>query len=535
MTHRISRVLAPVAALGALALVLTGCSSGSSSPASTSSTAVQKGGNVTVAISSDIGCIDPQQVGNNDDIAIARQTVASLTSQDPKTGAIKPWLATAWQINSNATSFTFDLRKGATFADGTPIDAAAVKANLAGIQALGAKASLGSSYLSGLKGVTVVDPQTVRIDFSAPSAQFLQATSTFSLGLVSTKSTTLSVADRCAGEYVGSGPFAVKSYTPNSSAVLSRVSSYDWAPPTESHTGAAYLSTVTYKVIPEAGTLTGALKSGQIDASPDVQTTDLPLFDGNGYTEINRANPGVTYNLIPNETNAVLKDQSVRVAIQKAIDRTDVAKLLTKYDKPATSVLSSSTPYFTSEASKLKADTKAARALLEADGWKVGSDGVREKDGQKLSFTVEYWQPSTEELELVQQEEKAIGVDLQLKFVTIAQWQSASASGSLDFLWGNLTRSDPDVLRTIFSTTGQNATHRAAPAAIDTLLADQASTTDTAQRQKLVTEAVEQLISSGEADPVYQLSTTIAASSTVHGLDFEGSSRLDLYNTWVSK
>ena len=543
MRPHITRVLAPVAVLGAIALATTGLSTGAVAATShaaaakqpsskTKAAAVHKGGNVTLALSADIGCVDPQQVGNNDAIAIARQTVASLTWQNPKTGTIEPWLASKWKVNSDATSFTFDLRKGATFADGTPIDAAAVKANLAGIQALGAKASLGSSYLAGLSSVTVVDPQTVQIDFSAPSAQFLQATSTFTLGLESTASTSLSVADRCAGKFVGSGPFAVKSYTPNATAVLSRVASYDWAPSSEQHKGAAYLSTVTYKIVPEAGTLTGALQSGQVDASPDVQTTDLPTFAGSGFTEVNRANPGVTYNLIPNETNPILQDKDVRVAIQKAINRADVAKLLTKYDKPVSSVLSSSTPYYSNASAQLKADPKAAKKLLQADGWTVGSDGIREKDGQKLSFVVQYWQDSAEELQLVQQQEKAIGVDLQLKQVTIAQWQTALATGTLPFQWGNLTRADPDVLRTIFSTKAQNANHLTT-SPVDGVLTEQASTGATAARQKLVDKAVKDLISSGNANPVYQLSTTIVSSSKVHGLGFEGSTRLDLYNTWV--
>ena len=109
-------------------------------------------------------------------VAIARQTVASLTSQDPTSGEIVPWLAEKFESNGDATSFTFTLRTGATFADGTAIDAASVKTNFEAIKALGAKASLGSTYLSDVSAITVKDPQTVVVDFSKPNAQFLQAT-----------------------------------------------------------------------------------------------------------------------------------------------------------------------------------------------------------------------------------------------------------------------------------------------------------------------------------------------------------------------
>jgi peptide/nickel transport system substrate-binding protein len=526
-----------VAGAAALAFALAGCSGGSGQAAGDASPAASKpvaGGDLTFAISSELGCIDPQQVGNNDDIAIARQTVASLTTQDPKTGDIKPWLASSWKVNADASSFTFTLRTGATYSDGTPIDAESVKENFAGIQALGAKATLGSTYLSGLKEVKVIDPQTVEVDFTGPSAQFLQATSTFSLGLVSDASTKLSVADRCAGKFAGSGPFTVKSFTPQSEAVLAKRDGYSWGASTNAHTGEAYLDAVTFKVVPEASTLTGSLSSGQIDASADVQVTDLPQFDGNGFWVTNRTNPGVVYNLYANAKNPILADESVRQAISKAIDRNAEAKLLTQWDKPATSVLSSSTPYWADQSALLKQDVAGAKKLLEAAGWTAGSDGIREKDGQKLAFKLVYWQPSNDQLQLVQQELKAIGIDLQLKQTTIAD-ATATNNGTQALSWGNLTRADPDVVRTVFSARAtQNNNHRAAEP-VDDLLDQQAATTDPKARQKLVDQATETLIKEAWSIPVYQLSTTIAASEKVHDLKFEASSRLDFYDAWLSK
>lgn len=522
-----------LAGAAALATILAGCSSSASATGDASAAATPRaGGNLTFAIASDLGCIDPQQIGNNDDIAIARQTVASLTSQDAKTGEIKPWLAKSWKVNADATSFTFTLRDGATYADGSAIDAASVKDNFEAIQKLGAKAVLGSTYLAGLKDIKVVDPHTVTVDFASPSAQFLQATSTFSLGLLSPSSAKLSAADRCAGKFVGSGPFTVKSYTPQSKAVLAKRTGYTWGPTTNAHTGEAYLDTVTFTVVPEPSTLTGSLSSGQIDASADVQTTDVSQFDGNGFWVVNRSNPGVVFNLYPNESTPILSDEKVRQAISKAIDRDAVAKLLTKWDKPATSALSSSTPYWANLGDLLKQDVAGAKKLLDDDGWTVGSDGIRTKDGKRLAFTLVYWQQSSDQLQLVQQELKAVGIDLQLKQTTIADAQTKN-DGTQALSWGNLTRADPDVLRTVFAVDGQNINHRT-KSDVDDLLDQQAATTDTAARQKLVTEAARALIDEGHAIPVYQLSTTIAAADKVHGLGFEASSRLDFYDAWIA-
>ncbi|MFE4194677.1 ABC transporter substrate-binding protein [Paenarthrobacter sp. NPDC056912] len=529
---------AVVAVLGAVALLASACAGGADAGTGQSADASPvSGGNLNFAVSVDRGCIDPQQVGNNDAIAIARQTVASLTSQDPKTGEIVPWLAEKFETNANATSFTFTLRSGATFADGTGIDAQSVKTNFEAIKALGAKATLGSTYLSDVSAITVKDPRTVVVDFSKPNAQFLQATSTFTLGLLSPASAKLSEADRCAGKFSGSGPFSVKSYTVDKEAVLERRAGYNWPSATNSNKGEAYLDTVTFKIIPEAGNRTGSLQSGQIDATAAISAADITLFNGNGFWNETRANPGVVYNLYSNEANPKLKDPAVRQAISKAINREEITKtLLTEADQPAKGVLSHTTPYYKDFSSLLAHDPDGAKKLLDDAGWKAGADGIREKNGEKLSFKVTYWQSPKEVLELVQQQLKTIGVDLQLKFTTIADVTAAQADKTYDFSYGNLTRSDPDVLRTVFaSTTARGGSNLREKLSVDDVLGDQAAALDKDARQKLVDEAQEALIKDAHSIPLYELSTTISASEKVKGLKFEASSRLDFYDAWLSK
>ena len=530
---------AAAATLATTALLLAACSSGGSGggsgDASTGADAEPvAGGDLRFAITVDSRCIDPQQVGNNDAIAVARQTVASLTAQDPDTGEIVPWLAESWEVSDDASSYTFHLREGATYADGTPIDAESVKTNFDAIVALGATASLGSQYLVGYEGTTVVDESTVTVDFSEPSAQFLQATSTFSLGLLSPDSAELTPEQRCAGEYVGSGPFAVRSYTLDQEIVLEKVAGYAWGSEANAHTGEAYLDTVTFKVIPEASVRSGSLQSGQIDATAAISTVDLPQFDGNGFWLSYRANPGVVFNLFPNESSELAGDEAVRRAISKGIDREQIAEtVLSAQDEPATGVLSHSTPLYESIADELAYDPEGAKQILDDAGWVEGADGVREKDGKKLTTTVTFWQVP-EPLELVQQQLAQIGVDLQLQHVTVAESQAIKESGDFDFDYYNLTRSDPDVLRTIFSANARNINQRS-PEEVDVLLDDSAASTDAAERQELVTEASRLLVRKGHAIPVYELSTTIAASDAVHGLTFEASSRLDFYDAWVDQ
>ncbi|NHT19479.1 ABC transporter substrate-binding protein [Cellulomonas sp. IC4_254] len=518
-------------------MLLAACSSGGtgggSGDASTDASAEPvSGGDLRFAITVDSRCIDPQQVGNNDAIAVARQTVASLTAQDPDTGEIVPWLAESWEVSDDASSYTFHLREGATYADGTPIDAESVKTNFDAIVALGATASLGSQYLVGYEGTTVADPQTLTVDFAQPSAQFLQASSTFSLGLLSPASAELTPEERCAGDYVGSGPFQVESYTQDQEIVLTRVPGYDWSSESDEHTGEAYLESVTFQVIPESSVRAGSLQSGQIDATAAIAAVDQPQFDGNGFWLQQRANPGVAYQLFPKESSPLASDEAVRVAISKGIDRQQIVDtVLTERDQAATGVLSHSTPLAPDLGDLLAYDPDGAEELLDDAGWVVGDDGIREKDGQRLSTTVTFWQDPAP-LELVQQQLRQIGVDLQLQHVEIAESTAIKESGDFDFDYYNLTRSDPDVLRLIFSANARNINDRPAEE-VDDLLDRSAAATDPDERAGLIEEASRLLVEHGHAIPVYELSTTIAAADRVHGLTFEGSSRLDFYGAWV--
>src|SRR3954451_17784871 len=129
------------AAALAAALLLTACGGGGGDTATGGAAdpgAPQPGGTLRFAVGSDAGCVDPQQVGSNDTIYSVRQLVDSLTDQDPATGKIVPWLARSWKVSPDARSFTFHLRPGVTFSDGTPLTAEVVKANFDAIPKLGA-------------------------------------------------------------------------------------------------------------------------------------------------------------------------------------------------------------------------------------------------------------------------------------------------------------------------------------------------------------------------------------------------------------
>lgn len=525
-----------LAALVTGGVLLSACSPGDGGGSSSGSGQPRSGGTLTVAVGSDAGCVDPQQVGSNDTIYSLRQVVDSLTDQDPKTGRIVPWLAKSWDVSADATTFTFHLRSGVTFSDGTALTAQVVKDNFDAVPKLGALGTLAEGYLSGVQGTTVVNPLTVRVRFKQPNAQFLQATSTFSLGIESSASVKKAPQDKCSEGVIGTGPFALKQYVQNQSITLARRTGYDWGSSLWSKKGEAYLDKVVFKVVPEAGVRTGSLQSGQVDAISSVGKANESALEGGQVTLERRANPGTVFNIGLNNSRPLLKDTKVRQALLFAIDRQQIADaVFPTGTEPATSILSHTTPDYEDLSSDLAYDAAKAKSLLDSAGWKTGSDGIRTKNGKKLALTIKWFanaatnQPA---LELVQQQLKAVGVDVRLKELQISQFATTLQSGDFDAVWGNLTRADPDILRSQYSTQLANSYHLPA-SSLDTALTEQAATTDTVGRKQLVHKAQELIVQNAYVVPVVELESQLGVAKKVHNLDFEASSRIQLHDTWI--
>ncbi|WP_330350819.1 ABC transporter substrate-binding protein [Streptomyces sp. NBC_00582] len=526
---------AAVTALVTTSVLLTACGSSTDDSGSGGGTA-KAGGTLTFAVGSDAGCVDPQQVGSNDTIYSVRQIVDSLTDQDPTTGKIVPWLAESWDISSDTTTFTFHLRSGVTFSDGSKLTAQVVKDNFDAVPRLGALGTLAQGYLSGVKSTAVVDPLTVRVTFAQPNAQFLQATSTHSLGIESSASVKRTPQQKCSDGVVGSGPFVLKQYVQNQSITLAKRTGYAWGSSRWSKKGEAYLDKLVFKVVPEAGVRAGSLQSGQVDAIGSVGKANEAALGGGQVTLQRRANPGVVFGLGLNNARPALKDARVRQAILFAIDRKQIADtVFPTGTQAATSVLAHTTPDYTSLAGDLSLDAGKAKSLLDAAGWKEGSDGVRTKDGKKLSLTIT-WIPNAATnqpaLELIQQQLKAVGIQVKLKQLQITQLAPTLQSGDYDASWGNITRADPDILRSNFSTELANF-YRLPKGSLDTALTAQAATTDAAKRKQLVGEAQQLIVRNAYYVPVVELQTQLGVAKKVHDLDFDASSRLQLHDTWI--
>jgi peptide/nickel transport system substrate-binding protein len=528
---RAPRWAASIAAVAAVG-VLAACSS---TPAETDEPLASSKDTIVFAIKEDPTCLDPQLTSLTTSLNIGRQVVDSLVDQDPETGEIVPWLAESFETNADLSSYTFTLRDDVTFSDDTALTSEVVKANLDTLVALGRTAPLASQYLTGYTSTDVVDDQTFTVNFSGPNAPFLQGASTMTLGMVSLATTALGADVRCTTGPVGSGSFVFDSYTPNDSVVIVKREGYGWPSELREHTGDALVSTIEFPVITENGVRTGGLESGEFDIIQDLPYIDEARFTSDDFNLYAAANTGVPNSLIPNTTRPIVADEAVRKAMLLGTDREEINLLTGSASGQApTSALTSSTSGYTSQADAMEYDPDAAEELLDDAGWELGSDGIREKDGQKLTVSVTAFY-AQDVLEAAQIQLKEIGIDLQLKIVTSGDFFGAIASGDYDFLAAALTRSDPDALRVLLSSASSAKWGIIDDPELESILVEQAATADTAERQALIDEAQQIIIDNAYLVPLLETTQLHASTSSVEGVVFDSASRIQLYDVRASE
>jgi len=496
----------------------------------------QSGGTLRVGLSGDSSCLDPHQTGNTTLISMGRQFVDSLTDQDPETMELQPWLAESWEVNPTNTEFTFTLREGVTFSNGEALDAEAVKANLESIAGLGALSSLGSAMVAGIRSVETPDPRTVVVTFDEPNAQFLNATSTVTLGMLARESLAAEPEALCNGEgLIGTGPFVVESRTQDASTVLTKRTGYDWPSEVVEHTGDAYLDRIEFNIVPESSVRAGSLQSGELDLIDGAAPQDVPNLEASGFVVEGRANPGIPMVLFLNREKAVWQDPAVRKAVQIGIDRQQlISTLFTDVTPASKGALAATTTGFVDQSDMLAFDPEGARALLEGAGYTRNGSGLYEKNGVPVSFDViQFYANETPTIELMQQQLAEVGIGVDIRAMSNTESDAVEAAGDWDTMYANWTRTDPDILRIILDSTGENP-YRNAPSELDAMLQAQAVAPSEEERAATVKQAMDYIISEAVIIPIHDFVNLWAMSESVHGFAFEAGSRLRLYDTWLS-
>lgn len=535
-------VVSGLAVLTATAL-LSACAGGAKAPTSDGSGEPVTGGVLTYLEYQPHTNLYPPQAGFYPNGGIVNNITDRLTWQDPETLEIEPWIATAWTVNDDATEYTFDIRDDVTFSDGSPLDAAVVAKNFDTYGLGNADEGLTiSEAINNYAGSEVVDDDTVTFTFSAPAPGFLQATSTINSGLLSSETLDRSLEDFGAGssaEIIGSGPFVVTDEKVGTELTFEAREDYDWAPPSFEHQGRAYLDGITLIVTPEDSVRIGSLTSGQADYIRYVQAFDEAQVEAAGLSLYAPQTRGVNNGLSLRFTNPILSDINVRKALVAGVDSQEVVDTIFTENYPrATSSLSSTALGYKDQSDALAYDPDAAKDLLDEAGWEEGSDGIREKDGEKLSLDVyeAKAQPlSKQTLELVSQQLKKIGVLLNVKSADAGTYAQDILDPLKTPLYHSMVgRGDLDVIKSQFFTKNRN-TLLSDDTELDALLLAVASEPDADKRVANSGAVQDYLSAQAYYIPLFEEPQVYGTATYVHGVAFESVGRPLFRDVWLDK
>jgi peptide/nickel transport system substrate-binding protein len=541
-----------VALLGTLGLAA--CSSSAADPSAVVSEADRVDGGELTIYHANITVLDP---GQNHGI-VGRVLADSLVDADPETGEILPWLASAWEVSEDGKTFTFTLQEGVTFSDGTAFDAEVVKANL---DASAQQVEDGEGwYFQGLfddyEGTEVKSDLEAVVTFSRPNPSFLPTLATSQLAIQSPASFENSYEQRDNGEFIGTGPFVLDSYTPNEGIVLTRREDYAWPSGAATHEGKASIEKVTISFVDEQSVRESALQSGETDLAQNPTTQVADQLEASGYALTFRAQSGIPYSLVLNLTDEALQDIDVRRALSKAIDRDAIVSGVTGERQPrSTSVITPQTTGYADVSDHLAFDLEGANTLLDDAGWTAGDDGIREKGGKRLTFElILWWEPQeiSDALQLLKEQLAQAGIEITVR-EDIGGAGGSWRDGTSQLHLNNATRAAGE-LALYSQYTNDNFESASLIEGVDfgrpldgftesgglsELVTAQITEPDEAVRAQLLAEAQEIIVRDAIRIPLFDNinseSGFFAAAPTVHGLRSSTLSELVLHDIWKSE
>ncbi len=261
--------------------------------------------------------LDPATVTAVNDFRILVNLYEGLTRYKPGTLEVEPALAESWTVSDDGTEYTFKLRPGIKFHDGTDFNAEAVKFNFDRmLDENHPHADTGpfplAFFFSAIEETTVVDEMTVNFKLNAPYAPFLSNLA-YPTGLIASPTAIEASGKDFGRNPVGTGPFKFEEWKSNERVVVSRNDDY-WGEK-------AGTEAVVFRPISDANTRVAEMLAGGIDIMVEVPPTSLPQFEeGSGFTVVQQAGPHVWF-LILNAKEGPFADVRVRQAANYAINK----------------------------------------------------------------------------------------------------------------------------------------------------------------------------------------------------------------------
>ncbi|MCI9890064.1 ABC transporter substrate-binding protein [Micrococcales bacterium 31B] len=439
--------------------------------------------------------------------SVNRYVYENLVQYDATDGSPTKGLADSWETSPDGKVWTFTLQSGLVWSDDQPITSADVKWTYDQMMTVPDMAAANGGLVEGFQSVEAPDAQTVVITLKEPQA----ANPGTEIPIVP-KHVWEAISNPAEfandKDVVGSGPYLLKSYSPNQSVELVANPKF-WR-------GAPKLDGIRYTYYTNADAQLQALRAGDIDLVSGITDAQAKTIEGDSQFTVNRGEGrrfsgiGLNHGLQTPEGeaygtgNPALKELPVREAIRLGIDiPTMMNSVIGGYGTVATSFIPSAYEKWhlpNDDSVLVKFDPAAAKAKLDAAGWAAGSDGIRTKAGQRLSLRllIDADSPQNKAMsDLITGWMKDIGIEIKAESTDGDTLSDRTSTGDYDmYFTGWSENPDPDYQLGINLCSSRPNAQGEGPTsqdgfcdpAFDELYAQQHSELDEAKRIEMVRE-----------------------------------------------
>ncbi len=455
-----------------------------------------------------------------------------------KDGKFYPGLAERWETSADGMTYTFFLRKDVKFHDGTPFKADAIKDQFDRTADPATKSGFAANLLGPYDHTDIMDDYTAKVVFKSPFAPFLDGASQAFLGIASPTAVKKDPKAYLRNP-VGTGFMKFVEWVEKDHIALARNPDYKWGPSFFDHTGPAYLDKVTFRFYTDDPTRLATLESGDAQMIQAVPFSDVKrIKESNKYGLDLLYNPGIPTILMLNTVKPPLDDPIVRQALIQATDRKTLIETGTfGTGRIAFGPLNQSTPdYSKAVESYYPFDLEKAKAQLQQAGWVPGPDGIRAKNGQKLSVSWMVSPSSAAYDELMQAQFRAAGVDVQLSRQTTAAVFDAIKKGDIHMALIGWVSSDPVILTNLFHSkniASGYAWSKFKDPKLDQMLDDGERTLDEAKRADIYAQTQKMIMDNSLIVPLFSSANTYAYQSKYKAVKEDFRNYAWLYDTYV--
>ena len=431
-------------------------------------------------------------------------------------------LAESWDISDDGKTYTFHIRDGVKFSDGEVCDANAIKANFDAIIENKDRHTW-LEMMNLLVSVSAPDDKTFVIELSEPYYPLLTELGvTRPFAMISPKAMKDGSTKDGVNAYIGTGPYVLTDFVTDEYAVFEANENY-WGEQPK-------IKKITVKVIPDNQTRILALEKGEIDmifGKNMIDADAINQYTGNDKFTVSLSDPTSTRQIVLNTTRDVLADKEVRQALQHATNKQAISDgIFYGLEQPADTLFAKTVPYCDIDLEPYAYDVELAQSMLDEAGWVVGTDKIREKDGQKLNIDLLYNSDSVTEkaiAEYLQSEYQKIGISLNIHGEEEQSYRDNMKAGNFDMVfnicWGTPYDPQSSLAAMRAPVYGDYAAQLGLEdkADIDQAITDILVSTDETKRQELYTFVLTRL----HEDAVY-IPLTYECNKAIYRSDLQG-------------